>query len=171
MDIMTVIKSRRSIRRFLDKEIPKDAIDALKEALIWAPSAGNLQSRRFYFVFNNEVKKRIADAALHQTFILQAPLVVVACADLSIERFYGSRGKELYAIQDVACSIENMMLAACSLGFGSVWVGAFDEDGIAKLLDMPSHLRPVAIVPVGYPGHNPLSPRRFDKDKAIVEVR
>ena len=73
-----------------------------------------------------------------------------------IEKFYGSRGGELYAIQDVACSIENMMLAACSLGLGSVWVGAFDEYGVAKILDMPSHLRPVAIVPVGYPGQSPL---------------
>ena len=171
MDVMTAIKNRRSIRRFLDKEIPKDAIDALKDALIWAPSAGNLQSRRFYFVFNNDVKKRIVDAALHQTFILQAPLVVIACADLLIGRSYGSRGEELYSIQDVACSVENMMLAAHSLGLGSVWVGAFHEEGIANVLDMPSHLRPMAILPVGYPAHSPSPPRRLEKDELITEVR
>ena len=171
MDVMTAIKNRRSIRRFLNKEIPKDAIDVLKDALIWAPSAGNLQSRRFYFVFNNDVKKRIVDAALHQTFILQAPLVVIACADLLIGRSYGSRGEELYSIQDVACSIENMMLAAHSLGLGSVWVGAFHEDEIAKVLEMPPNLRPVAIVPVGYPAHSPSPPRRLDKDEIVLEVR
>lgn len=171
MDVMTAIKNRRSVRRFLDKEIPKDAVDALKDALIWAPSAGNLQSRRFYFIFNNKVKQGIADEALHQTFIAQAPLVVIACADLLIVRSYSKRGEELYAIQDAACSIENMMLAAHSLGLGSVWVGAFHEDGIARILDMPSNLRPVAIVPVGYPAHTPLPPRRLDRDEAIMEVR
>ena len=168
---MTAIKNRRSIRRFLNKEIPKDALDVLKDALIWAPSAGNLQSRRFYFVFNNDVKKRIVDAALHQTFIAQAPLVVIACADLLIGRSYGSRGEELYSIQDVACSVENMMLAAHSLGLGSVWVGAFHEEGIANVLDMPSHLRPMAILPVGYPAHSPSPPRRLEKDELITEVR
>ncbi|MBI3754987.1 MAG: nitroreductase family protein, partial [Deltaproteobacteria bacterium] len=86
MDVMTAIKNRRSIRRFLDKEIPEEAVEALKDSLIWAPSAGNLQSRRFYFVFNSDIKKQIVDAALHQTFIAQAPLVVVACADLLIGR-------------------------------------------------------------------------------------
>ena len=171
MDVMTAIKNRRSIRRFLNKEIPKDALDVLKDALIWAPSAGNLQSRRFYFVFNNDVKKRIVDAALHQTFILQAPLVVIACADLLIGRSYGSRGEELYSIQDVACSVENMMLAAHSLGLGSVWVGAFHEEGIANVLDLPSHLRPMAILPVGYPAHSPSPPRRLEKDELITEVR
>src|SRR3989344_5133554 len=171
MDVLTAIKNRRSIRRFLDKEIPKDVAEALKDALIWAPSAGNLQSRRFYFVFNNDTKKRIVDAALHQTFILRAPLVVIACADLLIGRSYGSRGEELYSIQDVACSIENMMLAAHSLGLGSVWAGAFHEDEVAKALEMPPNLRPVAIVPVGYPAHTPSPPRRLEKDELITEVR
>lgn len=171
MDVLTAIKNRRSIRRFLDKEIPKDVVEALKDALIWAPSAGNLQSRRFYFVFNNDTKKRIVDAALHQTFIAQAPLVVVACVDSLIGRHYGKRGEELYCLQDAACSIENMMLTAHSLGLGSVWVGAFHEDGIAKVLDMSSHLRPVAIVPVGYPAHSPSPPKRVDKDEAIIEVK
>lgn len=171
MDVLTAIKNRRSVRRFLSKEIPKEAVDVLKDAIIWAPSAGNLQSRRFYFIFNDEIKRDIVNAAIHQTFIAQAPLVIVACADLLIGRSYGKRGEDLYCIQDVACSIENMMLAAYSLNLASVWVGAFHEDGIAKVLDMPSNLRPVAIVPVGYPAHNPAPPRRLDKDEAILEVR
>src|SRR3989338_7428232 len=107
MDVLTAIKNRRSIRRFLSKEIPQEAIEALKDALIWAPSAGNLQSRRFYFVFNADKKKQIVDAALHQTFIAQAPLVVIACADLLIGKYYDKRGEELYCLQDVACAIEN----------------------------------------------------------------
>ncbi|MEK7804064.1 MAG: nitroreductase family protein, partial [Deltaproteobacteria bacterium] len=106
----------------------------------------------------------------HQTFIAQAPLVGVPCADLLSGRHYGRRGEELYCIQDVACSIENMMLAAHSLGLGTVWVGAFHEEDVAGVLEMPPHLRPVAIVPVGYPAHTPSPPRRVEKDEAIIEV-
>src|SRR3989337_1116710 len=110
MDVLTAIKNRRSIRRFVNKEIPKEAVDALKDALIWAPSAGNLQGRRFYFVFNNDIKKKIVDAALHQTFIAQAPLVVVPCADLLIGRPYGKRGEELYWTQNALVVLQRRYL-------------------------------------------------------------
>ena len=57
MEILEIIKNRRSIRKFKEDPIAKDIIDKLVEALIWAPSAGNLQSRKFYFVFNEQLKK------------------------------------------------------------------------------------------------------------------
>jgi len=170
MDVLTAVKGRRSIRRFYGKEIPGEAIEALKDALIWAPSAGNLQSRRFFFVYNKETKKGLVEAALHQTFIAQAPLVVVACADLLIGRYYGRRGEELYCLQDVAASVQNMMLVAHSLGLGSCWVGAFHEEEVIKVLKLSDNLRPVAIVPVGYPAHTPPPPRRVDKEEAIIDI-
>ena len=171
MDILTAIKGRRSVRSFKDLPIETPLVETLKDALIWAPSAGNLQSRCFYFVFNEDVKKRLVRAALGQRFISDAHMVVVGCADLGIEDRYGRRGKELYCIEDVALSIENMMLAAFSLGLGAVWVGAFDEDGVAECLGLPRNLRPVAIVPVGYPLRIPPPPGRVSKEKAVIEVR
>ncbi len=171
MDVMAAIMGRRSIRNFLEKDIPTEAITTLKNALIWAPSAGNLQSRRFFFLYNNGIKARLVEAALHQSFISKAPLVVVACADLMIERWYGARGANLYCIQDVACSIENMLLAAHAIGLGSVWIGAFDEGAVSGLLELASHLRPVAIIPIGYPISVPAPPGRVRHTQAIVEVR
>ncbi len=93
--------------------------------------------------------------------------MVVPCADLLIGRHYGKRGEELYCIQDVACSIENMMLAAHSLGLGTVWVGAFHEEDVAGVLEMPPHLRPVAIVPIGYPSRMPSAPPRVSVKEAV----
>lgn len=171
MNLLEIIKGRRSIRRFKSDLIPEDTLNQLKDALIWAPSAGNLQSRRFYFVFNREVKERLSGAALNQHFIAEAPLSIVCCADMRIERFYGSRGRDLYALQDVAASIQNLMLLAHSLGLGSVWVGAFHEDEVSKIMNLPSYLRPVAIVPVGYPLENPSPPPRVKRDEAIEDVR
>ncbi|MEK7680358.1 MAG: nitroreductase family protein [Deltaproteobacteria bacterium] len=171
MTVQEAIKNRRSIRRFLDKEIPEDAVESLKEALRWAPSAGNLQSRKFYFVFCKELRVKIANHCFGQMFISGAPLVVVACGDLSRIEPYGKKGKELYVIQDAAVAVENMMLQAHELGLGSVWVGAFDEHGVAKTLALPDSLRPLAIVPVGWPGHKPIAPKRVLADEAVEVIR
>lgn len=165
--ILDIIKKRRSIRTFQDKSISQEVIDALVEAALWAPSAGNLQARKFYFVFNEDIKYKLVDASYGQSFIAEAALAIVCCADLTIERRYGRRGVELYSLQDVAASIQNMMLVACELGLGSVWVGAFDENRVGKLMKLPAHLRPVAIIPIGYPDEKPPAPERMNKQEAV----
>lgn len=173
MSILDVIRSRRSVRDFTDREIPESAIDALIEALRWAPSAGNLQSRKFYFVFNEDVRKKLAQAELKQNlagFIASAPLVVVACADHRIASRYGERGRHLYSIQDTAASIQNLLLAANDLGLGTCWVGAFKEESVANILDLPDNLRPVAIIPVGYPARIPKAPDRVSKVEVVKFV-
>lgn len=166
-EILKAVKQRRSIREFQKKDIPRDIIDKLIEALIWAPSAGNLQARKFYFIKDEGIKKKIADAALKQHFIAEAPLVVIGCADSRIAYRYGERGVNLYTIQDVACSLMGMMLVAFENGLGSVWVGAFHEDKISDILKLPKYLRPVAIIPVGYPSKIPSPPPRVSKEEAI----
>ncbi|GAB4540325.1 MAG: nitroreductase family protein [Thermodesulfovibrionia bacterium] len=170
MTVFDAVKERRSIRKFLPKEIPHDIIERLMEALIWAPSAGNLQARKFYFVFKKEVKDDIARAALNQNFIAKAPLVIVACTDNNIRLHYGERGVNLYAIQDVSASIMGMMLVAHELGLGTVWVGAFHEDVVSSILNLPRNLRPVAIVPVGYPSAIPRAPERVSREYAIETI-
>lgn len=171
MNILETIKERRSIRKFQKKEIPKEIIDKLIEALLWAPSAGNLQSRKFYFVFNQKIKKELTEAALGQSFIEEAPLVIVGCADNNIAFRYGERGKNLYSICDVSASIENMMLSANAFDLGTCWIGAFDEKRVSKILNLPENLKPIVICPVGYPGEKPEAPPRVSKNEAIIEIR
>lgn len=167
MEILTAVKERRSIRNFQKKDIPGNIVDALIEALLWAPSAGNLQARKFYFISDRRLKQEISAAALNQIFIEEAPLIIVGCADRTIANRYGERGVSLYTIQDVAVSIMGMMLVAHEKGLGTVWVGAFRENEVAEALDLPVHLRPVAIIPVGYPSRIPPSPPRVSKKEAI----
>jgi nitroreductase len=170
MNIIDIIKNRRSVREFKDQEIPESAIDVLIEALRWAPSAGNLQSRKFYFVLNEELRNKLARTGLRQdyvSFIAKAPLVVVGCADLRIATRYKERGTDLYAIQDTAISVQNLLLAAQDLGLGTCWVGAFKEDEVKKVLDLPDYLRPVVLVPVGYPAKTPKAPARLPKDDCV----
>src|SRR3990172_4389948 len=137
MEILKSIRERRSIRNFQKKDIPKEIVDKLIDALIWAPSAGNLQARKFFFVKDAKLKKGIATAALNQDFIAEAPLVIVGCTDSRISNKYGDRGESLYSIQDVAASIMGMMLVAYDNGLGTVWVGAFREEEVFDLLNLP----------------------------------
>lgn len=170
MDVLTAIKERRSIRDFKEEDPNEETIRKLVQALIAAPSAGNLQSRKFYFVRKKDLKEALAKAALNQEFISRAPLVLVACTDARIGANYGGRGVGLYSIQDAACSVMSMMLAAVELGLGSVWVGAFREDEVRAALNIPEILRPVAIIPVGYPARVPAPTPRVSPEEAVKFV-
>jgi len=167
MRVEKAIKERRSIRDFEEKPLIKEIEEKLVQALIWAPSAGNLESRKFYLIKNKEIKREIAKATFGQDFILKAPLVIVGCIDKDIFFHYGKRGVEIYAICDVACAIENLMLQAVELNLGTCFIGAFDENRVSKILNLPSNLRPIAIVPVGFPAKKPSPPPR-DREKEIT---
>lgn len=171
MDVLKIIRKRRSIREFEDRAVPEEAMDDLVEALRWAPSAGNLQSRFFYFVLNEMLRQELAEAAYAQDFIAQAPLVVVACADRRIAHAYGRRGTDLYMIQDASASLQNLLLVAHARGLGAAWVGSFDEDRVRSLLDVPDDLRPIAIVPVGWPAETPSPRPRVPRDHVVKIVR
>lgn len=171
MSVLETIKRRRSIRRFQAKPIPEEIIDKLIEALIWAPSAGNLQSRKFYFIFDEKIKLKLKGAALDQSSVIQAPLVVVGCSDDKINWRYGERGKKLYSVCDVSVSIQNMILLAAELGLSSCWIGAFDEKKVAKILNLPNDLHPIVIVPVGYPAEKPEAPPRISKKEAVKFIK
>ncbi len=171
MSVLEIIKKRRSIRKFKPDPISEEVIDKLTEAIIWAPSAGNRQMRKFFFVFNNDLKKKIAMASLYQMFIEKAPLVIVTCGDKGIERYYGKRGLENYLFCDVAASVQNLLLVAEEEGLGACWVGAFDEEKIKKILNLPENLIPVAIIPVGYPQKIPPPPPRKDKNSLIEVIK
>lgn len=128
-----------------------------------APSAGNTQEWNFIVVKDEEIKKKLAKAALDQDFIAEAPVVIVVCADLEkISLRYGKRGELLYSIQDTALAIQNILLSAHALGLGSCFVGAFDEERVKSILELPDNLRPLAILPIGYPAEQPEKPRRIN---------
>lgn len=156
MDLASVIRSRRSVRAFRPTPIPENLLLELVELANWAPSAGNLQSRDFILVRDPAIRRGLARAALDQEFVAEAPAVLVVCANAHrVFARYGRRGQDLYMLQDAAAATENFLLAAQEAGLGATWVGAFDEEEIRHLLHLPDHVRPVTLVPVGWPGETP----------------
>jgi len=115
----------------------------------------------FIIVSSEEGRRNLFNAALHQEFVREAPVVIVVCANIArSESRYMARGT-LYAIQDATASVMNILLAAYSLGLGTCWIGAFDERKAASLLNLPEHVRPIALIPIGYPDEAPAPPPRL----------
>jgi len=162
MNIFEAIMSRRSIRKFEKKPVDEKLIGLILYMATCAPSAGNTRDWVFIVVEDENKKQRIAKAALEQKFIAEAPVVIVVCSDLQkISLRYGERGERVYSIQDTAAAIQNLLLAAHAVGLGSCWVGAFDEEEVKLILELPDNLRPLAILPVGYPAEKPEAPKRI----------
>ncbi len=166
MEFFEVVKNRHSVRAFKDKEIEKEKLEKLLCVANSAPSAGNLQAYQIFLVKKPTHKIALSNAAYGQDFITQAPVSLIFCADpLRSSRKYGKRGAELYSIQDATISATCVHLAAVDLELGSVIVGAFDEDAVSKILNLPDTLNPIIILPVGYPNEEPeITPRRKIND-------
>jgi len=156
LDVFEAIKRRRSIRAYTQEEVSEEDVMRLIDAARRAPSAGNIQPWEFVIVRNAKIKRGLATAALDQTFIEEAPVVIVVCADEMQSAWgYGRRGATLYCLQDTAAATQNMLLAACALGLGTCWIGAFQEEEVRRILRIPAGVRPVAIIPVGHPAEKP----------------
>lgn len=166
MDLFEAIRGRKSIREFKPDKVDERDLSKILDAGRLAPSAGNCQPWEFVVVKNANIKQRLATAALEQSFLAEAPVVLVICANiLRTASCYGERGKNLYCIQDTAAAAQNIHLAAHALGYGTCWVGAFDEVAVAKAIDAPAEVRPVAIIPIGRPAEKPMATSRLSLDE------
>ncbi len=163
MDLFELFEKRRSIRAFESAAAvrPED-LEEILDALVSAPSAGNLQSFQVVVAKSITVRRDLARAAHGQDFIAEAPVVLVFCADPgNASKKYGTRGRELYSVQDATIACSFAMLAVTAVGLATVWVGAFDEDSVRDAAGIPPGLRPVAMLPIGMAKESPAPrPRR-----------
>ena len=157
-----LIEERHSVRAFEEREVERARLATVLHAARRAPSAGNLQAYRVAVARTPSLRRRLARAALDQDFVAQAPVILVFLADSPASGVkYGRRGETLYAIQDAAIACAYAQLAACDAGLGSCWVGAFREEEVRAALGVGQDLRPVALLPLGYPAEVPkITPRR-----------
>ncbi|MGD2206940.1 MAG: nitroreductase family protein [Anaerolineae bacterium] len=173
MDFWQVLGSRYSVRDFDPTvDVPPETVEQLLTAATEAPSAGNRQPWHFYVVRDLADRQALVAAAYGQSFIAQAPIVIVVCADpeQSAGR-YGQRGRELYCLQDTAAAAEHILLAAVALGLGGCWIGAFDERRAGRALSLPKRHRPVAILPIGKPAKGPTKRTSRRPLGAVVSYR
>lgn len=172
IDFFELIKNRHSVRAFKNKEVEEEKIRKILEAANLAPSAGNLQSYEIILIRNEKTKKELVEASYGQKFIEEAPVVVIICANPERSAIkYGRRGAELYCINDADIAASYIQLAATELGLGSCWVGAFDEFKVKNIIKAPEYVKPIAIIPIGYPDEIPYSSIRRNLDDLVHEER
>jgi nitroreductase len=167
MDVVKAIEERHSVRGFTGDDVPNEIITETLRLANLAPSAGNLQARDFIVVRDLEMRKKLSKAAFGQRFVEEAPVVVVVCCNLNRIKNYGDRGVSLYTIQDTAAAVENMMLYLVSEGFGTCWVGAFDEKEVGRLMQLPECARAVAMIPIGKPKESGRTTPRLEQDTLV----
>jgi nitroreductase len=164
MDVFTAIRQRRSVRAYKAVEVEEEKLKKILEAARLSPSASNRQEWKFIVVRNEETKKKLAKAAFGQSFIGEAPVVLVACGTES--KAIMACGQPAYTVDvSIACSF--MILLAHELGIGTCWIGAFKEDEVKKILKIPDSVRIVAMIPLGYPDEDPSQRSRKGLDQII----
>ncbi|MCX6818849.1 MAG: nitroreductase family protein [Candidatus Aenigmarchaeota archaeon] len=164
MDFFTAVSSRRSVRAFRAEAVEQAKLQKILESANSAPSAGNLQAYEIVLIKDKKQKEALAEASNNQKFIAEAPIILVFCANPMRSSRYNSRGTNLYCIQDATIAASYAQLAATALGLSSVWVGAFDESTVSKIINARAVL-PIAIIPIGYPNEEPeKTPRRKISD-------
>ena len=158
MEVSVALRERRSIRSYEGTTVEKEKLTKVLEAARLSPSAANRQEWKFIVVRDTDKRKKLAEAACGQSFVGQAPVVLVACATES--RAIMTCGQPAYTV-DVSIAFAYMILQACELGLGTCWIGAFKEDEVKEILNIPEHIRVVAMSPLGYPTHKgPPRPRK-----------
>lgn len=170
MDFFALLKKRHSTRKFKPKEIDSRKTKKLLQAIGSAPSAGNLQSYKIVLVKEREKRRLVAEACFGQGFISTVPIVLVFFADTAkAAGQYGSRGINLYAVQDATIAAAYAQIAATALGLSSCWIGAFDEARIKKLFNASAQLVPIAVIPIGFAAEKPILTSRRQAGELVTE--
>jgi nitroreductase len=162
VDILSLLKSRRSIRLYQDKPVPQDLLLQILEAGRWAPSGVNLQPWHFIVVTDAETRKRIGEAArflfIKSSHVENAPVILVLGFDTR-------KGK--YGRYDTTLAGGNMMTMATSIGLGTCWVGAFDRRKVKEILEIPDPIEVIGLITLGYPDEKAEMVPRIELEKII----
>ncbi len=163
MNVFEAIKTRRSIRKYEQTPVPEEKLKKILEAARLAPSAGNRQPWGFVVVRDAERKKALAEAANNQAFLADAALIVAAVGNPETSKKWCEK--------DVMIAVEHLALSAAALGYGTCWIGAFNEARVKSLLGIPGRLNVVALLPIGVPDETPPTKPRKEFSQIFFEEK
>jgi nitroreductase len=168
MEFDDVLEKRKSIRNYSKKDVEMDEIMAICDSALKAPSAGNIPTLKIIIVKNEKTKMALAEAALEQDFIADAPYILVVCSDNSnLTRSYEEFGS-IYSRQQAGAAIENMLLKITDLGLASCWIGAIDENAIKRILQIPDNITIEALLPIAQASQSARQAQKKKQDLKMV---
>ena len=170
MDFYDVVRTRRSIRSYKPDPIPEEVLERVLEATRIAPSGSNRQPWRFIIIKNEELKKEMVVACHNQSFIAEAPIIIVACG-YNIHYDRGEYMGDMSMLVDVSIAFTHLLLAARAEGLGTCWIGSFSNDEVKNTLGIPKEVNVVAITPLGYPKDEKFTgPSRRKRPEEIISL-
>jgi nitroreductase len=165
-DLMDIIKGRRSIRKYEDREVPEELLNQILESVKWSPSWSNTQCWEVIWVKDPAIKEQLQATLIKNPAtkaMVQAPIVLVLCGKLKSSGYYSDKvATKLgdWFMFDLGIATQSICLTAYSLGLGTVIVGLFDHDKAKKILGVPDGYELVNMIPLGYPAKDPEAPKR-----------
>ncbi len=165
MNVFETIHARYSVRKYQSCDVEEEKLKRCLEAARLAPSASNRQEWRFIVVKEKEKRKALMKAAKHQEFVGEAPVIIACCAET--DQHVMSCGQLCYPI-DVAIAIEHICLQAVEEGLGTCWIGAFHEDQVKNILAIPSPIRVVELLTLGYAADRPSVKNRLPYHAVVM---
>lgn len=151
MELTKAIEKRRSIRKYSNKKIKFEDVSEICNSARFAPCAANIYTVKIIIVEDKETKAKLADAALNQSFIAEAPYLLVVCSEISLlKKGYGEFA-DTYCKQQAGAAIQNMLLKTTELGLATCWIGAFEENEMKRILKIPDNIRVEALLPIAMP--------------------
>ena len=168
MNLYEAIRERRSVRAYQEKAVPEDVLTRILETARIAPSGNNRQPWKFVVVTDKETRKRLAGAAHNQHFLGEAP-VIIAAVGLHPERIMpcGIPGDPV----DVAIAVDHMTLAAVAEGLGTCWIGAFSQEKVCEILEVPSSFKVIELLTLGYPADSHRAKARRSLEEIVCQEK
>mgnify|MGYP002813895600 FL=1 len=164
---MEVIKTRRSVRKYDEKDVPEEVLNSILEAVRWSPSWANTQCWEVVVIRDKTIKENLKEVIFPKNpatnAITQAPLLLAVCGKLKTSGFYNNIVTTKFGdwfMFDLGLFIQTLCLAAWDLGLGTVVVGLFDHDKAKEIIKVPEGYELVALVPLGYPAKISSAPQR-----------
>lgn len=173
-DLMSIMKGRRSIRKYQDKQVPEELLTRVLESVRWAPSWTNTQCWEVIVVKDTHNKERLQETLLKtnpaRKAMLQAPVVLVLSGKLRTSGYYDGKAATKFGdwfMFDLGIATQNICLTAYDLGLGTVIVGLFDHDRAKEIVGVPEGYELVAMIPLGYPAKEGSAPKRRETNEFI----
>ncbi|WP_443660920.1 nitroreductase family protein [Clostridium algidicarnis] len=156
MDFYKVIENRTSNKSYKSTPIPKEKLDNIINAALMAPSWKNKTCYRFIFINERKLIDQISNTIINKTdktanAVTQAPIIAVIVANPSES---GEDDNKSYFMLDCGIAMEHLILAATNEGYGTCWIGSFDEETVSKVLNIPENFKVVAMTPIGETDEN-----------------
>lgn len=168
MDVMEVIKQRRSIRDYEDRPVPEEKLTRILEAARLSPSARNSQDRKFVVIREEEQRRKLAQSAGHQQHVAKAPVLIAAVG--TNPGYHMPNGVPAYPV-DLAIALDHMTLIAVEEGLGTCWIGGFSQEIAKKVLNVPDGCTIAALLTLGFPKTIPDSkPRKTFEGTVCYEL-